>query len=246
MKKIVKWLPWITLAAGAVGLVLRIWLYGQIDEKALLPDGHFAKTMLFVWTGLTVGALGFLIQPLNPVKNTARLYPASIFRAVGCGAGAAGILSAVLFSITGYQGALDLFVILTGLLAAVSLGYTAFLRLQGRRPGLLMEVATAAFFVVYAVSRCRVWGTEPQLVTYFFPLLACISLMIHTYDLAAHSGKRKHLVFFNQLALYFCVVSLNEQNWSFYLGMAIWMLLDVCTLDCKRVRIEQPPEEAVE
>lgn len=246
MKKIfhTKNLPWITAIFGLAGLLLRIWLYSRMDSKGLLPQNHIAGILLYVLTGLYFAALVLLLRPLVPIGKYYRLFPAGVVRAAGCAAGAAGILAAAIFLFVGKTGTL---VGVLGVLAALSMGYTAFLRLQGRRPGFWLEVVIALFFVAYGVNRCRSWGIEPQFITYFFPLLACVGLMVYAYYMAAATsgGNRKVLVFFGQMALYCCLVSLNEQNWSFYLGMAIWLALDTCSLDCRIKPVAQPPEEAV-
>ena len=92
-------LPWITLGAGFLGFLLRCWLFAKEDSKGLLPATHASLVLLFVVTGLFVAALAFLVQSLYPIKKYSRLFPAGILRAVGCGAGAAGILSAVLLRV---------------------------------------------------------------------------------------------------------------------------------------------------
>lgn len=69
-------LPWLTLAAGALGLLLRIWLYSTgIDETGLLVSGHPAE--IFIWL-LAVGVpmiLWFATKPLVAAPKFAFNYP---------------------------------------------------------------------------------------------------------------------------------------------------------------------------
>lgn len=241
-----KLLPLLPVSTGALALILRIWLYNRVDEKGLLPDGRFAETAIFLLMALTFALLAYIVQSIRPARKYAHLFPAGVLNAVGCGAGAVGILTAGIFSFQGAAGTLDYLAGVLGVLGAASLGYTAFQRLRGRRPAQLLEVVVLLFFMVYAVSRCQGWGRESQLIVYFFPLLACVGLMIHAYNLAAAAtkdGKRKLLVFISQATLFCCTVSLNEPDWSFYLGMALWLALDLCAMDTKPLPAVQTPEE---
>lgn len=240
-----KLLPLLPVSTGAIALILRIWLYNKVDEKGLLPAGRFAEIAIFLLAALTFGILAYIVRSIRPVRKYAHLFPASILNAVGCGAGAVGILTAGIFCFQNDGGTMDVMAGVLGILAAASLAYTAFQRLRGRRPAQILEVIVLLFFMVYAVGRCRDWGKESQLIVYFFPLLTCVGLMVHAYNLAAaaaKNGKRRLLVFISQATLFCCVVSLNEPDWSFYLGMAIWLALDLCALDTKPL----PPEPAEE
>lgn len=241
-------LPWFTLGAGGVGLLLRLWLYAGKDEKGLLPEGHPASTLIFILTGLVLAGLFLLVRSLRPVNRYSRLFPAGLKRAVGCVCGGAGILAVSVFVLLDMNGLLSALTAMLGVMAAASLGYIGYLRLQGRRPGLLLQALLAAFFILYTVDQSRSWGSEPQLQEYFFAFLACIFLMIHAYDLAvvtSQKSSRRRLVFFNQAALYCSILSLNGPQWPFYLGMALWLTLDLCSLSRKRSLSAPPPEEAV-
>ena len=241
-------LPWFTLAAGGVGLILRFWLYAAKDDKGLLPANHVASTLIFLLTALVLAVLFLLVRPLRPVSRYSRLFPAGSQRTAGCVAGAAGILAAVISHIGKLAGVLDVLILLLGIAAAASLGYTAYLRLRGSRPGLTVQGVLTVFFMLYTVGQCRSWGAEPQLQEYIFPFLACVFLMLYAYYLAAaaaHRGNRRWMVFFSQAALYCCILSLNGADWPFCLGMALWLTLDLCSVRCKRSPNALPPEEAV-
>lgn len=240
-------LPWFTLGAGGVGLALRIWLYANVDEKGLLPTNHPAALLIYILTALVFIVLFLSVRQLRPMTKYARLFPAGIGRAVGCAAGAAGILSAALFRFFNGAGVLGILTVVIGAAAAISLAYTAFLRLKGRRPFFLLHAVLTVFLMLYTVCQCQIWGSEPEVQAYFFPLLACIALMLTGYYLSVldtRRGSRQWLVFFDQAALFCCCLSLNGENRLFYLGMAVWLTLDLCSVEVRPAPIARPPEEA--
>lgn len=240
-------LPWFSLGCGGLGLALRLWLYGDMDENGLLPKAHPAEALLFILTALTLAALFLCVRELKPINKYSRLFPADIGRALGCAAGALGVLVGSVFQLGSNGGALGVPIFVTGILAALSLGLTAFYRLRGRRPSFLLHTVLTVFFMLYTVGRCRIWSAEPQLQEYVFSLFACVCLMLTGYYLSvldAHGGSRKWLVFSNQAALFFCCLSLNEENRLFYLGMVLWLALDLCAVDLHSEPEEPSPEEA--
>lgn len=234
-------LPWFTLGCGGLGLALRLWLYASADKKGLLAAGHPAATLLLILTALTLAALFLCVRPLKPIGKYTRLFPPGMGRAVGCAAGALGILAGAIHQYGSHGGFIHLFTLIVGVFAAICLGKTGRNRLQGSRPSFLLHTAVTVFFILYAVCNCRVWGAEPQLQEYFFSLLACIFLMLTGYYLSVldtRKASRRWLVFSNQAALFFCCLSLNGENRMFYLGMLLWLALDLCS-----VEVHYPPME---
>lgn len=240
-------LPWFTLGCGGLGLALRFWLYASKDEKGLLPVRHPAGVLIFVLTALVVGVLFLSVRQLRPMDKYARLFPAGIRRAVGCAAGAAGVLAGTVFRCFHSTGLLRLLTCAAGVAAVICLGYTAVLRLKGRRPSFLLHAIFTVFVMLYTVCQCQHWGSQPEVQTYFFPLLACIALMLTGYYLSVldtRKSGRRWLVFFNQAALFCCCLSLTEENRLFYLGMAIWLALDLCSVEVTHTPVAPPSEEA--
>jgi hypothetical protein len=229
-------LPWFTLGCGGLGLALRLWLYSNMDEKGLLPAGHPAQALLFILTALTLAVIFLCVRELKPVDKYIGLFPAGIGRALGCAAGALGVVAGAVFELGSDVGLLGIPVFVTGILAAISLGLTAFYRLQGKRPSFLLHTALTVFFMLYTVARCRTWSAEPQLQEYVFALFACVCLMLTGYYLSVADTRksgRRWLVFSNQAALFFCCLSLNGENRLFYLGMLLWLALDLCSVDLR-------------
>ena len=59
-------LPLFPIAAGAVGLALRVWLFSATDDKGLLPVGHPANYALYLLTAVTLGILFLATRELHP------------------------------------------------------------------------------------------------------------------------------------------------------------------------------------
>lgn len=234
-----KHLPWIILAAGFSGLGLRLWLFACMDTKGLLPGTHPAGTLCFVLSALAVAAAFLCARSLRPLSNHAHLFPISIFRSIGCFAGAAGLLYAAVTEFFSANGSLSLITAFLGLLAAGSLGIVGIFRLKGLRPSFLFHSVVTVFLMLYTVCQCRHWSSEPQLQVFFFPLLGSVMLMLTGYYHAVldlQKNSRRWFVFCSQSALFFCLLSLNAQNWPFYLCMALWALLDCCSLQTSAPR----------
>lgn len=226
-------LPWIILVTGLTGLALRLWYFAATDAKGLLPAAHPAGILCFVLSALAVGAAFLCVRPLRPVANHTQLFPASVFRCIGCFAGAAGLLYAAVTEFFSGGGALPLITATIGLIATGCLGIVGLFRLKSLRPSFLFHSAITVFIMLYTVCQCRYWSSEPQMQVFFFPLLASVLLMLTGYYHAVldlQKGSRRWFVFSNQSALFFCLLSLNDRNWPFYLCMALWLLLDLCSL----------------
>lgn len=228
-----KVLPWFILTAGLSGLALRLWYFTTMDAKGLLSATHPAGILSFVLTALVIAAAFLCIRPLRPMSNHAQLFPASVLRGIGCFAGAAGLLYAAVTEFFSGGGTLPLVTATIGLIASGCLGIVGFFRLKGLRPSFLFHCATTVFMMLYTVCQCRYWSSEPQLQIFFFPLLGSVLLMLTGYYHAVldlQKGSRRWFVFCSQTALFFCLLSLNDRNWPFYLCMALWLLLDRCSL----------------
>lgn len=61
-------LPFFTMGAGGLGLVLRLWLFSKMDENTLLPVGHWTDAALYILSALTLGVLFLATRELTPRK----------------------------------------------------------------------------------------------------------------------------------------------------------------------------------
>ena len=243
MKKILnpKILPWFTMGAGGLGLVLQLWFRSGIDEKGLLPASHPALPLTYILMALVLVVVFLCARQLSPIAKYSRLFPVGIGRAVGCAVAAAGILYAGLCFLKSGSG-LGIITFAVGWLAAAAMAFLAFLRLKGGRPAVALHTLLTVFFMLFTVCNCRIWGAEPQVQGYIFPLLACVFLMLtgyHNTVLDVQKGGRTRLVFYNQAALFFCCLSLAGSYRIFYLAMIVYLALDLCCVSRGR-----QPEEA--
>ena len=209
-------LPFFTMGAGGIGLCLRLWLFSAIDEKGLLPASHPAELLLYILTAVVLGAVFLASRETtpSPFPRGFRQIAEIVGNLVCCicllvyGLTENGVLLSMIFCVVG-----SILMLLAALFAfkkkALPYGLAA---------------ALTVVLMVITVTRCRAWGAIPQLQYYFFPLLASIFLILSAYYrtvLAAKLGKRKHLAFFSQGALFFCCLSLNSDPF-FSLGMGCW------------------------
>lgn len=238
-------LPFFTLGMGGIGFALHSWLFaGGLDEKGLLETGHPAGILLFVLSAVVLASLFLTVRPVRPVSRYCRLFPASVINAIGCALGAVALLYT---SIADFRTGTDIFsrlLLPLGIIAAAALVYTAVCRYRGRTPRFYLSCIPTVYMMIRLISLCRIWGSEPQILLFFFPLMATVFLLLASYQhnaLILQAGSRSIFLFYNQAALFFCCLSLNTQWRIFFLGMAVWMAADMCTLYQPRKRTS--PEE---
>ena len=216
-------LPLFTMGAGGLGLALRLWLYAGTDEKGLLPTGHIADYGLFLLSALTVGILYLATRELIPRrvnKQFLRISGTIAYALAGC----CLILTAVL-KLSGSMVRLAQFAVGAALAGGLILLLMAVMRFFRKRPPYWVSAIITVVLMLNTVAQCQVWGAEPQLQEYFFPLLASIFLILSAYEktkFAAKRGNAKTLAFFSQCALFFCCISLNTSHWLLYFGMMLW------------------------
>ena len=154
-------LPWFPLGAGAVGLLLRFWLFSATDEKGLLPAGHFADPALYLLTALTLGILFLATRQLHS-RKIAKV----AFRYIGafsCLIGACGL---------GYTGMMHFFTgtvrlstvaAIASMLGALALLIMALLHYAHLKAPYWLNAIVTMILMLDTVAQCQVWGAVPQL-----------------------------------------------------------------------------------
>ncbi len=240
-------LPFFTLGAGGLGLALRVWLFSTgVDEKGLLLTGHPASALSFLLVALVLAVLALAARPLRPISQYPCLFPASGINAAGCTVGAATLLYTAVSEAIAGQGMMRIIMLLLNLVAAAALAFTAVCRWKGKRPHFLLPTVVTVYLMLHTVLQCRGWGAEPQLQRFFFPLMASVFLLLTGYQHTALNiclGSRSWFVFYNQAALFFCCLSANTENKLFYLGMAVWLAADMCSLQQESEQLPHVGEE---
>lgn len=216
-------LPWFPLGAGAAGLVLRFWLFSAVDQKGLLPAGHFADPALYLLTALTLGILFLSTRQLQPKKLTKTGYRLS--SAFACFTGALGLGYTAIMDFCAGTVRLSMVAAIASILGALALLSMALLHYSHLKVPYWLNAIVTVILMLDTVAQCQTWGAVPQLQEYFFPLLASIFLILTAYQattLSAGKGKPQQLAFFSQSAVFLCFVSLNTAQWPLYLGLLFW------------------------
>lgn len=234
-------LPLCALGAGMLGMLLQLWQYvGGREESGLLVTGHPAGILA---ASLSLLTLAFLLWQVRAVEKDVQYhhdYPASVLGCVGAAVAALAVLWTAVTDLR--EGKERLFQIagVLGLLAGVSLCVLGLCRLRGRRPEPMLQAGIAVYFMARLICQYRGWSGDPQILTYCYPLLATVGVLLACFQNAAfgsEAGKRRRNVFFHLTAVYFCCLSLvGDHAPLFYLAMLIWMLTDLCRLTPVRER----------
>lgn len=223
--------PWFAILAGVIGLALQSWLLSSVGDRGLLPTPHIATSVCLLLLAATLEICLLAILKISPNTDYAALFPRSPIAAAGTAIAAIGMLISA-FSMPA-SGILGLLTPITGVLAGIALLVTAYYRYQGLQPNCLFHGAVAVFFIIRTMACCQGWGSEPQLQTYFFPLLASLLLLIASYyraELDVLSKSSRWYAFFSQGALMCCLSSGVHSQGLFYLSAALWLASDYFVL----------------
>ena len=218
--------PWFTIVEGIAGFFLQCWLFSSINAKGLLPTNHIAGDLSFGLLALTM-AICWL-----GARSEEDLHPDGMF--FPSGVAAVGIaLSAVAMAFSAFttngNGILQMLSFGTGILAAAALGYIALCRAKKSHANAMLHCIITIYLILRTMTNCGVWSAEPQFQQFFFPLLACVFLMIAAYyraALALGMAVNKRYVFFSQMALFSCLMCCRGSDWLFYLSGVLWMTFD--------------------
>lgn len=229
MKKLfrARMLPLFTMGAGGLGLVLRIWLLSSgVDEKGLIVPGHPANTLSFLLTALALLVFALCCFDSHPqMRKTVLQTPVATM--IGCGAAAVGILATSIEELLLRAEPVTVTCCVLGALAATSLVFSGVLGLRRMKPAWWLHLPVVLFFMFHIISQYRFWSSEPEVQSFFFQLLASLSLMLSSYyRIAAEAGKpqpRRYL-FASQAALFFCCMSCIGSSHLFYLSCGAWLL----------------------
>ena len=213
----------IALTTGALGFVLRLWLYlTGVDDRGLLMREHPAYWVVFVLIAATLLILFLCIKDTNIKSLPFRASPVAL---VGGIVAAAGIVAADLHELSQQPDRVTVISCLLGAVAAVCLVLAGMQQQKGKKSSYYLHGILTIYLMVHLVSQYRVWSAEPQLQEYFFQLMASIFLMFTAYQrtlLDAGNGKPKHFLLCNYAAAFLCCFALVGENRLFYLAMMLW------------------------
>ncbi len=217
------------VAAGLVGFGLRTWLFKTgIDGRGLLMTDHPAHILILVLMGLVMAVLA--VCALQCPKQLRRPLPASMVAFWGCMVAAVGILLANVLELATASDGVTVACSVMGVLAAFGFFYMGIRRKSGHRGSMASFTLIIIYYMTHLIQQYRMWSAQSQLQVYFFPLMASVFLMLFAYHRAGLdvNGKSfRRYIFFNQAALFCCLLSLNSDSWLFYLAMAVWAATDL-------------------
>ena len=193
-------LPWFVLAAGAMGIALRLWLlYTGMDENGLWVSGHPAVILVWLLTVATVALVIVECLPLVEAPKYTFNFPPSPIDAAGEGLLGLGILAASILTLMDSTDLLPSVTAIVGFLSAGLLGLCAFYRWKGTQPLFLWRSLVCIFWVLRLVSLYQRWSPEPQLQSYVFQLLANVCMMLSFYQRTAfdanYGNRRAHTIY---------------------------------------------------
>lgn len=218
--------PWFTVIEGIAGFFMQCWLFTSVDENGLLPPYHMAGILSFVLLAMTLVICWFGSREEADLCPD-RLFFSSMPAAIGVGLSAAGMAFSAF--VANGKTVLQMLTFGSGLLAAAALGYIAICRARKFHADAMLHCIITAYLILRTMASCSTWTTEPQFTLYFFPLLACVFLMITSYYRSAMALGLEHskkYVFFSQAALFCCLVCCRGEDWVFYLSGALWLTFD--------------------
>lgn len=229
-------LPFLVLAAGGTGLVLRVLLYTLgTDSCGLLPRYHPLHVVTLVLTAAIAIGLVLILRKLDGSNSYRKNFPAS-FPAGLCTFFSAGWLLTVAFSLLERAaGKLDMVLAVLAFLSVPCLIFTGYCRIKGQRPFFPFHAVIFLFYALYMVCQYRVWSAEPQVPDYIFHIFACVFLTLTAYYHTAFDvgvGRRRMQLFCGLMAAYLCFLSLvGSGDGRFYFGGGVWALANLCPLD---------------
>ena len=231
-------LPRFTIIAGILGLLLRIWLFAAEDEKGLLPANHFAGVMLYILSAAVLLVLFLSTRKLTPRRVSKQFI--RLNTTYSCLLGGLGLALNAAFKLSSSAVRLAGLATIASLAGTVVMVVMAFFCFTRKRLPYIFPAFVSIVMSLETIAQCQVWGAEPQVPVYFFPLLASVFLILTAYCntlLAARKPTANRLAFFSQAALYFSIVSLNSSQWMLYLCMAFWAASQIypCTRFKKKV-----------
>lgn len=226
-------IPYMTLLAGIIGLLLRLWLHSTRSGDGFVVRGHISTILLLVLTAGGLAALFFACRYFRQANKYAYNFPASAVSGIGSALGALGIAMISVTELVTVGTMVELITALIGLLAAAALAFIAYSRWKGHPLSVIFHSIICVYLMLRLFCMYRTWCADPQLENYTFELLGLACGMIAVYHRAtfnADFGSRRAYIFFNLATVYFCCVSLAGGSVVFYLAMGVWMLTDLCKL----------------
>lgn len=226
-KKLIRWYPLVFAAVFALcGALLRcvqlkreLLIYGSVGTRS--------STALSVLTLLFLALLPLFLRPLKKRGDCSQVFPPA---AVPCALqllAAAGLIVGNLLLWLGdsepiaavYVQSPEVTRVLSamlpplGVVSGLCIGAFALACKAGRRPTPLLYMVASVYLIVRLILCFQSWNTDPSIWNYCFQLLAAISCMLATFQLAGFSfgkGRRRVSLYWCLCAVVFCSINVPD------------------------------------
>lgn len=251
MKNPVKpqWIPYVTLCAGILGAALQVLFFATaVDAKGLLVSNHFADILCWIIAAVMLLFLALGIRRLGGIPKYEKLFPASLPGAIGSWIGAVGIAIASIRIFLAHTEIISIGTGVLGFASALCLVALGYWRWKGQKPPVLIRLPLILFSMLHLICQYRGWSNATQLQEYAFPLFASVFLLLSNYQrtaLETKLGGRRNYVFCTQSAAFFSFLA-AAQDPLFYLPVAVWMYLDICSLRLMQRKVKPAAEQISE
>ena len=224
-------LPVGTLAASLGGLVLSSQFYTAATGTGnLLNHSHPLAVVLLIFSAVVLAVQFLATRKLPTQGKLEELLPASPLRGIGCFVGTVGIAYCCILNAK-FTDFLTIIALVTGIVGGICLLFVGSQRLFRIEPHYLFYGILTVFFMFLGLVRCRQWGTETQILRFFFSLIAQVFLLLTVFEYTSVCSSRRNprsLIFFSHAAIFFCCVAFPVNYDPFYLTSALWLALDGC------------------
>jgi hypothetical protein len=249
MRKLLRYANLMVLGAGAVGMLLMLWLYSAgTDDRGLYPANHPGWVLLWILTGLVLVFMWLLSRQAGLSRNYRQNFPASLPAALGYLAGAVGLLSGGIHVLAD-DGLLQLLTGLCGIFGAASLLWGGFCRYRGLKSRLPVHILPCFFFALQLFVLGQEFGSEPELCRYLYRFFASAALVPACYWLWSFDvnlARRPLCLYWCLMAGYCSLIAVaGTDQWLLYGGMAVWILTALPNLAYLPKQTRQKPEAEV-
>lgn len=227
MKKLWRFLPLYSAAAGIACGLMRRSLFAAADSRGLLPLHHPAHTITILLSALLLCLIGF--YAVKASNRDFRISCSIPLQDTGC------VIAAV-FGFFGsfcnyYREDMVLFSVCRGL-AAIALLVIAFCRRKRQKAPLLAFALFSLSMMVLCFGQYRQWGQLTQIQEYLFPALSALFLALYSLEycyleLPGCNYKKAFLI--HQAALFTTLASTTGENLLFNSAICLWLFSGLFT-----------------
>ena len=230
--------------AGLAALAMRWALYATgFDGRSLLMPHHWARIGLLVLTGVVAVALPLLGWSVKGSDDLKDARPASLSAAIGSFAAAVAMNITCIREFAEFSAPMGIACWVLGLAATVCFIATGVCRLQDKQPHFALHCLICVYFGLRAVTKYRIYSSDPMVQNYTFYLMAYVALMLTAYRHAAFDANmtdHRALWICSLGAVYLCLAAMVRCADALLLGAcALWAFTNLTNLSVRRRR-ERP------